>query len=410
MKEFSYKAKDKQGRSISGSIKAGNRNDALTTLKARKYIKIRAKELKPKKDPTLTAITWGPFGKVPQKDVLIFTKKLATMVRSGLTILDSLNLISTQTENILFRKYINEMIKDINVGMPFSDVVRKHPGVFDSIFCNMIEAGEISGKLDQFLDRIVDGQERMEKIRKGIKSALFYPVTLIVVTILIVWAMLIFVVPTFQEMYAGMGIELPGPTQMIINASDWIMDGGNFMRLVGTIVGVIVIHRLLMDKTYPYRASIHGFMLKLPLFGNIIIKSTVARLSLLMANLFAAGIGVEEILKVATNATTNTKFIESMERINDRVVTGADLSELFAEESATFPMELSQLIKVGERTGNMDEMLASIARYYQEEFETVVSGLTTIIEPIMIVFVGGMIGVMVVALYLPIFSAGDAFA
>ena len=250
----------------------------------------------------------------------------------------------------------------------------------------------------------------MEKIRKGIKSALFYPVTLIVVTILIVWAMLIFVVPTFQEMYAGMGIELPGPTQMIINASDWIMDGGNFMSLVGTIVGVIVVHRLLMDKAYPYRANIHGFMLKLPLFGNIIIKSTVARLSLLMANLFAAGIGVEEILKVATNVTTNTKFIESMERINDRVVTGTDLSELFAEESATFPMELSQLIKVGERTGNMDEMLASIARYYQEEFEAVVSGLTTIIEPIMIVFVGGMIGVMVVALYLPIFSAGDAFA
>ena len=166
-----------------------------------------------------------------------------------------------------------------------------------------------------------------------------------------------------------------------------------------------------MDKTYPYRANIHGFMLKLPLFGNIIIKSTVARLSLLMANLFAAGIGVEEIPKVATNVTTNTKFIESMERINDRVVTGTDLSELFAEESATFPMELSQLIKVGERTGNMDEMLASIARYYQEEFDALkVSGLTTIIEPIMIVFVGGMIGVMVVALYLPIFSAGDAFA
>ena len=409
MKEFSYKAKDKKGRSISGSIKAGNRNDALTTLKARKYTKIRAKELKPKKDPTLTAITWGPFGKVPQKDVLIFTKKLATMVRSGLTILDSLNLISSQTVNIVFRKYINEMVKDINVGMPFSEVVRKHPSVFDSIFCNMIEAGEISGKLDQFLDRIVDGQERMENIRKGIKSALFYPVTLIVVTILIVWAMLIFVVPTFQEMYAGMGIELPGPTQMIINASDWIMDGGNFMSLVGTVVGVIFVHRLLMDKVYPYRASIHGFMLKLPLFGNIIIKSTVARLSLLMANLFAAGIGVEEILKVATNVTTNTKFIEAMERINDRVVTGSDLSDLFAEESV-FPLELSQLIKVGERTGNMDEMLASIARYYQEEFEAVVSGLTTIIEPVMIVFVGGMIGVMVVALYLPIFSAGDAFA
>jgi type IV pilus assembly protein PilC len=164
-----------------------------------------------------------------------------------------------------------------------------------------------------------------------------------------------------------------------------------------------------MKRLYPYTAFIHGFMLKLPLFGNIIIKSTVARLSLLMANLFAAGIGVEEILKVATNVTTNTKFIEAMERINDRVVTGSDLSALFAEESV-FPLELSQLIKVGESTGNMDEMLSSIARYYQEEFESVVSGLTTIIEPIMIVFVGGMIGLMVVALYLPIFSAGDAFA
>jgi type IV pilus assembly protein PilC len=409
MKEFSYKAKDKKGRSINGKIQAGNRNEALTVLKSRKYTNIRAKELKQKKDPTLTAITWGPFGKVPNNDILVFTKKLSTMVRSGLTILDSLNLISTQTQNVVFRKYINEMIKDINVGMPFSSVVRKHPVCFDSIFCNMIEAGEISGKLDQFLDRIVDGQERMEKIRKGIKSALFYPVTLIVVTILIVWAMLIFVVPTFQEMYAGMGIELPGPTQMIINASDWIMDGGNFMRLVGTIVGTIFLHRFFMKRLYPYTAFIHGFMLKLPLFGNIIIKSTVARLSLLMANLFAAGIGVEEILKVATNVTTNTKFIEAMERINDRVVTGSDLSALFAEESV-FPLELSQLIKVGESTGNMDEMLSSIARYYQEEFESVVSGLTTIIEPIMIVFVGGMIGLMVVALYLPIFSAGDAFA
>ena len=175
MKDYSYKAKDKLGRSIDGKIKAGNRNDALSTLKARKYSKIRVKELKPKKDPTLDAMTWGPFGKVPEKDILVFTKKLATMVRSGLTILDSMNLISSQTENIVFRKYINQMIKDINVGMPFSTVVRKHPICFDSIFCNMIEAGEISGKLDQFLDRIVDGQERMQKIRSGIKSALFYP-------------------------------------------------------------------------------------------------------------------------------------------------------------------------------------------------------------------------------------------
>lgn len=408
MKEFKYKAKDKLGRSVNGTIKANNRNDALVVLKARKYSSIRASEMKPKKDPTIDAITWGPFGNIPDQEILIFTKKLSTMVRSGLTILDSLELISSQTKHIVFRKHINEMIKDINLGLPFSSVVRKHPKAFDNIFCNMIEAGEISGKLDQFLDRIVEGQERMEKIRKGIKSALFYPVTLIVVTVLIVWAMLVFVVPTFQEMYSNMGIELPAPTQMIIDASDWIMNGGNFIKLVATFMALVFGHKFLMKSLYPYRSAVHGFMLKLPLFGNIIIKSTVARLSLLMANLFAAGIGVEEILKVGTNITPNTKFIEAMERINDRVVSGSDLSELFAEESV-FPIDLSQLIKVGESTGNMDEMLSSIARYYQEEFESVVAGLTTVIEPIMIVFVGGMIGMMVVALYLPIFSAGDAF-
>lgn len=178
--------------------------------------------------------------------------------------------------------------------------------------------------------------------------------------------------------------------------------------LVGGIVAFMFSHKMLMQYLYPFRSLMHGLMLKMPLFGNIIIKSTVARLSLLMANLFAAGIGVEEILRVGTRITPNSKFIEAMERINDRIVSGSDLSELFSEESV-FPLELSQLIKVGEKTGNMDEMLSSIARYYQEEFEAVVSGLTTVIEPIMIVFVGGMIGVMVVALYLPLFSAGEAF-
>lgn len=408
MKNFKYKANDKKGRGVKGFIKGVNRNEVLNTLKTRKFTSIRVKEIKPKADATLTAITWGPFGNIPNKEISIFTKKLATMVRSGLTLLDALLLISSQTQNVVFRKYINEMIKDINIGVPLSVTVKKYPQCFDSIFCNMIEAGEISGKLDEFLDRIVESQERLDKIRSGIKSALFYPITLVVVTLLIVWGMLVFVVPTFQEMYAGMGSELPGPTQLIIDVSDWIMDLGNFLSFVASIFGLIFLHRLMMKSVYPYRSIIHGMMLKLPLFGNIIIKSTVARLSLLMANLFAAGIGVEEILRVGARITPNTRFIEAMDRINDRVVTGTDLSELFSEESV-FPLDLSQLMRVGEKTGNMDEMLNSIARYYQEEFEAVVKGLTTVIEPVMIVFVGGMIGVMVVALYLPLFSAGDQF-
>jgi type IV pilus assembly protein PilC len=207
-------------------------------------------------------------------------------------------------------------------------------------------------------------------------------------------------------MYKGMGKKLPGATQVIVDASDWILNGWNVISVIGVVITIKIIHGQLYKRVYGYRKMFNIIFLKLPLMGPIVIKSTIARLSLLMANLFAAGIGVEEILRVSSRITPNLVFVEALGRIQERVMTGAELSALFAEEPI-FPIELSQLIKVGEKTGNMDEMLSSIARYYQEEFETTVEGLTSMIEPIMIVFVGALIGAMVVALYLPIFSQGD---
>ena len=303
------------------------------------------------------------------------------MGRSGLTILDALVLVSAQTQNPVFKYAIEDVIASINQGNSLSISVRKQPKYFDEIFCNMIEAGEISGKLDSFLDRIVEGQERMQTIRKGIKSALFYPITLVVVTLLITYGMLTKVVPTFTEMYKGMGKKLPGPTQVIVDASDWILNGWNVLSVIGVVIAIKIIHGQLFKRVYGYRRAIDVIFLKLPIMGNILVKSTVARLSLLMANLFAAGIGVEEILRVSARVTPNTIFVEAMGRISERIVSGAELSTLFAEEPV-FPIELSQLIRVGEKTGNMDEMLSSIARYYQEEFETTVEGLTSMIEPI----------------------------
>ena len=408
MKKFNYKARDKNNRKVKSIVDALNRNDALAQLKGRKYRDIKLTEIIPKKKTKLDVnLTWGPFGKVSQEEILIFTKKVATMVRSGLTILDALVLVKSQTKNAVFRDALEAIIDSINQGNSLSTSIRKYPRYFDEVFCNMVEAGEISGKLDIFLDRIVEGQERMQKIRKGIKSALFYPVTLVVVTLVIVYFMLIKVVPTFTEMYKGMGKKLPAPTQMIVDASNWILDGSNVLKIIGFVFIVSFIHKLLYKYIYEYKRTLAAIMLKLPLFGDMILKSTVARLSLLMANLFAAGIGVEEILRVGSRITPNVIFVEAIERVSERVVSGVELSALFADEPA-FPIELSQLIKVGEKTGNMDEMLSAIARYYQEEFESTVEGLTTLIEPLMIVFVGTMIGAMVVALYLPIFSAGDA--
>jgi type IV pilus assembly protein PilC len=408
LKKFNYKARDKNNRKVKSIVDALNRNDALAQLKGRKYRDIKLTEIIPKKKTKLDVnLTWGPFGKVSQEEILIFTKKVATMVRSGLTILDALVLVKSQTKNAVFRDALEAIIDSINQGNSLSTSIRKYPRYFDEVFCNMVEAGEISGKLDIFLDRIVEGQERMQKIRKGIKSALFYPVTLVVVTLVIVYFMLIKVVPTFTEMYKGMGKKLPAPTQMIVDASNWILDGSNVLKIIGFVFIVSFIHKLLYKYIYEYKRTLAAIMLKLPLFGDMILKSTVARLSLLMANLFAAGIGVEEILRVGSRITPNVVFVEAIERVSERVVSGVELSALFADEPA-FPIELSQLIKVGEKTGNMDEMLSAIARYYQEEFESTVEGLTTLIEPLMIVFVGTMIGAMVVALYLPIFSAGDA--
>jgi type IV pilus assembly protein PilC len=270
----------------------------------------------------------------------------------------------------------------------------------------MIRAGEVTGRLDTFLERIVFNLERTDKIQSGIKSALYYPAALVIVSLLVLYFMLTKVVPTFQGMYSKMGATLPSSTQFIVDASNWILDPTNFGGLVAICTVIYVANKLLLAKVYPYRFMVHGGMLKIPLFGELIIKSTVARLALLMANLFSAGIGINEILKIASSNSSNLLFVEAQKRIADRVVTGVELSTLFAEESL-FPADLPQLIRVGERTGRMEDMLNAISKYYQEEFEAVVKGLTAVIEPLMIVFVGGLIGVLVLALYMPIFNLGS---
>ena len=389
-----------------GKVEATSLAKARATLR-QKRIRVKSiKEIKAKQKSALDIqITWGPFGSIPSKEILMFTKKTATMIRAGLPILDGLIMVANQTKNANMKRVANDMINDLNDGKSLSEAFKRHPRHFDNVYLNMVEAGEISGALDKFIDKLVEILEKQAKIQAGIKSAMFYPVTLLVVTLGITYFMLTNVVPTFQEMYAGMGIELPGPTQMIVVASEWILDGKNLLSVIGTVLGIVFINRTLMKYVY-YRSAIHFLMLRLPLFGAIIVMSTVARGSLLMANLFAAGVSVIDTLNVASTVTTNTHFINAFGRVKTDVMTGVELSVLFSREKI-FPIELSQLIAVGERTGNMEEMLNSIANYYEEQFDALVEGLSTVIEPIMIVFVGGMIGVMVVALYLPIFSAGD---
>jgi len=395
---------------MKGEITADGPNEARARLRADGLRDIHLTRRKEKKSSSLDIeITWGPFGSIPRKEILIFSKKLATMIRSGLPIMDALVLIREQTKNKNLKSVIGKMTDRLNSGVPLATTFRDHPRHFDNVYINMVDAGEISGKLDIFLDRLVSMLEKQQKIRAGIKSAMFYPVTLVVITLLISYGMLTRVVPTFQEMYEGLGAELPGPTQKIVDASDWIRDGGNLAAVAGTFFAIWFADRLMSKYLRPYLKMKGRVFLKLPLFGDIIMKATIARMSLLMANLLAAGVSVIDTLEVAQTVSRNLVFVDATSRIRARITSGLELSRLFRDEPV-FPLALAQLMAVGERTGNMDEMLNSIASYYEEEFDAVVEGLSAIIEPLMIVFVGAMIGVMVVALYLPIFSAGDAFS
>ena len=407
MRAYSYSGQQK-GKKVKGQTKALSLVQAKQQLREKGINNLLLKEVRLKQKSALDAeLTWGPFGSIPAKEIVIFTKKISTMMRAGLPIVEAMGLVSAQTSNKNMKRVTGQMMDKLNGGSSLSQAFREHPRHFDKVYLNMVEAGEISGKLDVFLDRLVEMLEKQQAIRAGIKSALFYPVTLIVITLSISYFMLTNVVPTFQEMYEGLGAELPGPTQAIVNASNWIQDGRNLATVIGSAAAVWLSNKLLHRHLRPYRKIKSIIALRLPLIGDIIVKATIARMSLLMANLLAAGVSVIDTLEVSGTVSQNIKFLEAMERIQGKVVTGAPLSTLFGNE-AVFPIALSQLMAVGERTGNMDEMLTSIARYYEEEFTTVVDGLSTIIEPLMIVFVGLMIGVMVVALYLPIFSAGDA--
>lgn len=399
-----------KGKKIKGSLDAPSLPRARSELRKKRIKITKIKKQKVKQKGALDiAITWGPFGSIPSKEILMFTKKLSTMIRAGLPILDSFVMVADQTKNPNMKRCINTMIADLNDGKPLATTFKRQEKHFDNVYLNMIEAGEISGQLDKFIDKLVEILEKQAKIKAGIKSAMFYPITLFTVTIGISIFMLTNVVPTFQEMYEGMGMQLPGPTQAIVDASEWIATPSNVFGVFAVIFGILTFHKVMKKYVKLYFKLWCFILLKLPLFGNIGVKAVVARSSLLMANLFSAGVSVLDTLEVSKSVTTNILFLQAFDRVKRDVMSGIELSVLFEKEKI-FPAAFSQLIAVGERTGNMEEMLNSISKYYEEEFDAVVEGLSTVIEPIMIVFVGGMVGAMVIALYLPIFSAGDLAA
>ncbi len=412
MPSFEYKGiAGEENKYTEGLITAVNQDEAAFLLREKKII-ITSLEVskgqkvaKKKEDGSFLNSDFFS-GKVKAKEIVLFTKKLSTMTRAGLQILDSLKMTADQVENKKLKKITNTIVMDLEGGRDLSLCFEKHPKVFDNIYINMIKAGLASGKLDVFLEKLVGILEKREKIKSQIKSAMFYPIILISMAILITIFMLISVVPTFENMYSSMNVELPVPTQVIIAASQFISGLGGLISLI-IFFTIIFLNSFFLKTSKGYKKFIDRFILRIPLFGNIIMQSTIARIALIKANLFAAGVDVIEILDIAMNSTTNTVFIKAIEKVKRGVFSGEDMSKLIETEKV-FPKTYSQLIAVGEKTGNLEEMFTSISNYYEEEFDNVVKNLSTMIEPIAIVVIGALIGILLIAMYLPIFKAGSA--
>ncbi len=409
MEAFTYKGIS-DGKYVDGEIEALNLDEASHKLKEQKVIitnivRSSSKKKTDKKDKKKSKGS-SLFGKKKAKveDVLMFSKQFATMVKAGLPILQVLAMLRDQIESPAMKEVVEEIRKSLEGGVTLSKCFEKYPELFDNVYINLIKAGEASGKLDVFLLKIVEALEKKEKIKKKIKSALMYPGIMFTVAITVSAFMLIKVVPVFAKMYDGMGIKLPAATATIMAMSDFLRGTGGLILLMSLII-FFVVFRYLTTKNEKIKYAWHKQVLKLPIFGDMILKSMLARVSLIMGNLSAAGVNLLESLEISKSVSNNVVVLESLENVKKGVFSGDTLTKLFLKDPL-FPPTFGQLISVGEQTGQLDEMFGSVAKYYEAEFDTVVDNLSALIEPIMIVFMGIMIGGLMIAMYSPIFNVG----
>ena len=403
---YSYKGIS-AGKYVEGTIDALSQEEASFKLKDQKIIitkLIRTKKKAAEKKKS-GGSSFSLFKKIIKPDdIVIFSKQFATMVKAGLPILQTLSMLRDQLEHPEVKIIVEDVRKNLEGGLTLSKCFEKYPKVFDNVYINLIKAGEASGKLDVFLLKLVDSLEKREKVKKKIKGALMYPAVMFTVAITVMVFMLVKVVPIFAEMYEGMGVALPTPTQVIMNASNFMRGTGGMVLLLTTVIGFIVF-RYLTTKVPAIRYKWHGRMLKMPVFGDMILKSLIARVSLIMGNLSAAGVNLLESIEIAKQVSNNDVVTQALENVKKGVFSGDTLTKLFLKEP-TFPPTFSQLVSVGEQTGNLDEMFTSVSMYYEEEFDTAVDNMSSLIEPIMIVFMGTMIGGLMIAMYSPIFNVG----
>ncbi len=396
MPVYIWKGKNSQGEKRKGEIEAPDQTAALTQLKRLRIVNLVIKE-KPK---NLFANVAFFKPKVTGKDVVIFTRQLSTMIDAGLPLVQGLQILEKQQDNSTFKDVLTTVRSDVEAGSTLADSMRKHPKVFDNLFNNMIEAGETGGILDTILSRLAVFMEKSMALKKKIKGAMTYPTICLAISILILAVILIFVVPVFETMFKDFGSSLPLPTLFLVNLSNLVKDYFIFI-IIGFFILVMIFKKIY--ATEKGRLIVDRYVLKAPVFGMLLRKVAVAKFTRTLSTMLHSGVPILEALQVVAKTSGNKIIENAVYRVADSIAEGRPIAEPL-EESGVFPNMVVQMINVGESVGALDTMLEKIADFYDEEVDQAVENLTAMIEPFMMVFLGGMIGGIVVAMYLPIFK------
>ncbi len=397
MPVFLYKAQNTQGNQFDGEIEAKSKNEAESLLR-RKHLVVNSI----KRKPIEIKIQIGSG--IKSKDVSRFTRMFSSMTSAGLPMLQCLNILEEQMENPAMKAVVHKLTMSISGGSSLADALAQHPKVFDRLYCNMVAAGEAGGILDGILSRLADYQESNERLVRKVKKALTYPVMVAVVAIVVVILMLSFVVPTFAQTFMEAGGELPWPTQVVMNLSDGIRDYAAFWILGA--VAIVVAFKVVM-KVPKLHLGWDRMMLKVPKLGDLQVKSSVARFSRTLGTLLNAGVSVTEALQVTAKTSGNMAVENAIMKIAVGLAGGKSIVEPM-KETGIFPAMVVQMVGVGEKTGQLGGMLLKVADFYDEEVDAAIDAVTSMMEPLIMVFLGGAVGFMMIAMYMPIFSMSDA--
>jgi type IV pilus assembly protein PilC len=394
---------------VDGEIESENKDEAMFALKKDGVIviEITNSNIKARNKKKTNKVTKASSKlKIKDQELLLFTRKLTTMMKAGLAIVPALKMLKQQSENPKFTPIIDDLLQKINSGITLSEALVSYPNLFDIVYVNLIKAGEASGNLDTFLERICINLEKTIKIKKAIKSAMMYPIILLTVATSVVGIMMIFVVPVFVEIFGNANIELPGPTKLVMAISDFLRSWMALIMIFSLYV-IIKVIKIIIRKNNSLHQAFDKKLMQLPVIGNLVRDAIMARFSMVLANLISGGVNLIEATEITKNSITNEKIKASIEKVKREIFSGRPFS-VSLRETKDFPETMCGFIEVGEETGKLNEMLTTVSLYYEGEFDSSVDAFSSMLEPIMIVFLGVVIGFILVAMYQPIFLMGSA--